>query len=88
MTKRILQFIAVALAGYIVYELVTRFVAERHAMRHRAHRQRQAARPIGQVGGAAMTGGGMGQAQSTLDRDGSSLSERVGRGVVPRQQPG
>ena len=83
MTKKVLQLIALALAGYVVYELVSRYMAERRLAEHRATARMPAS--LGHVGGAAMTGGTEGVSQQTLGPDGSSVTERVGRGVRRRQ---
>ena len=95
--KKILEAIALALAGYIVYELVARYLADKEATtateapRAAAPRVSPPARPapanLGTVRGAAMTGGGGGAEGHTAGTDGSNLSERVGRGVVRRNSP-
>ena len=88
--KKILEAIALALAGYIVYELVSRYLGEKEAAQQQAAAPaaRATSRPapanLGTVRGAAMTGGGGGAESHTAGTDGSNLSERVGRGVVRR----
>ena len=88
--KKLLEAVALALAGYIVYELVSRYLGEKEASQHPAARQwstapaRPAPANLGTVRGAAITGGGGGVTASTAGSDGSTLSERVGRGVVRR----
>ena len=86
--KKILEAIALALAGYIVYELVARYLAEKESGPPAAPSISPPARPapanLGTVRGAAMTGGGGGAQGHTAGSDGSNLSERVGRGVVRR----
>lgn len=77
MTRKILQLIALALAGYIVFELFTRWRAEKSF-------PQAPLRPIGRTRGAALTGPGEGAVQRSTGPDGSNVSERVGRGVVRR----
>ena len=93
--KKILEAVALALAGYIVYELVARYLAEKDAGQAAAQSYAPAVSPparpapanLGTVRGAAMTGGGGGAEGHTAGSDGSNLSERVGRGVVRRSSP-
>lgn len=80
--RNFLKLVALALAGYIIYELLSRYFAEREAA---AMTSVAPVRPLGHVPGAAITGGGAGQVQRTLGPDGSTTSERVGRGVVRRR---
>lgn len=79
MTKKILQLIAVALAGYVVYELFTRWSTGRGVYG-------EPAPAPGRPGGATFIGGGTGSVQRSTGFDGSSVTERVGRGVVRRGQ--
>jgi hypothetical protein len=78
--RNFLKLLAVALVGFAIWELVRRFWLE----------PEQALRPLpapmGPVHGAAMTAGGTGAVQRTLGADGSTTSERVGRGVVKRSK--
>ncbi len=77
--RNLLKLLSLALAGFIVYQLIRRYLAERAEYEGAAP-----PRPMGRVQGAAMTAGGSGAVQRTLGADGSSASERVGRGVVRR----
>lgn len=77
MTRKVLQLIALALAGYIVFELFTRWRADRAV-------GGKPVASIGRTGGAALTGPGEGAVQRSTGPDGSNVSERVGRGVVRR----
>ena len=82
-----------ALAGFVVYELIRRwFLQQQAGPTFGGVGQvpgRTTLEPIGSVPGAAMTGGGEGAVQPTLGHDGSTVTERVGRGVVRRNaQPG
>ena len=79
MTKKILQLIALALAGYIVFELYARWRSGQDEMPGLPE-----VRPMGRTGGAALTGRGEGAVALTAGSGGSSVSERVGRGVVRR----
>ena len=90
--KKILEAIALALAGYIVYELVRRYLGEKESpaaggpMPTSVGVGRPAPANLGSVRGAAMTGGGGGAVGHTAGTDGSNLSERVGRGVVHKNR--
>lgn len=77
MTRKVLHLMALALAGYIVFELFTRWRSEK-SIGH------EPIRSIGRTGGAALTGPGEGAVQRSTGSDGSNVSERVGRGVVRR----
>jgi hypothetical protein len=77
--RNFLKLLAVAVVGFAIWELVRRFWLETEEMG-----RSQAPRPMGTVPGAAMTAGGTGAVQRTLNADGSTSSERVGRGVVRR----
>ena len=89
--RRVLQVLALAVAGFVVFELIRRWLAEgQPATVDRARRGlRSMPEPVGNVPGAAMTAGGEGATQRTLGADGSTVTERVGRGVVRRthEQP-
>ena len=77
--RNFLKLLAVALVGLAVWELVRRFWIE-----HEQVARKPLPEPMGSVPGAAMTAGGTGAVQRTLGSDGSTTSERVGRGVVRR----
>ena len=66
-----------ALVGFGVYELVRRWLLKEEELA-------SPLRQIGPVKGAAMTAGGHGEVQRTLESDGGRVSHRVGRGVVRR----
>jgi hypothetical protein len=72
-------FVAVmsAIVGFGVYELVRRWLLEEQELA-------ASLRQIGPVKGAALTAGGHGAVQKTLESDGGRVSHRVGRGVVRR----
>ena len=75
--SKIIILIVTALVGFGVYELMRRWLLE----------EQELAAPLRQIGpvrGAAMTAGGHGTVQRTLETDGSRVSHRVGRGVVRR----
>ena len=77
--RNFLKLLAVALIGFAIWELVRRFWLEQEEVARRPLPE-----PMGSVPGAAMTAGGAGAVQRTLGSDGSTTSERVGRGVVRR----
>ena len=76
MSKLIIAIIS-ALVGFGVYELVRRWLLEEQELS-------APLRQIGPIKGAAMTAGGHGEVQRTLESDGGRISHRVGRGVVRR----
>jgi len=78
--RNLLKLLAVMLVGYVAYELIRRYFLGREAAVSRV----PLPEPMGTVHGAAMTAGGTGRSVRTLGPDGSSSSERVGRGVVRR----
>ena len=78
--RRVLQVLVIAIIGYAIYELIRRWTAQQEAVMG----ARAAVEPLGHVRGAAITGGGEGAPQRTLGPDGSTVTERVGRGVVRR----
>ena len=77
--RNFLKLLAVALIGFAIWEMVRRLWLEQEEIPRRPLPE-----PMGSVPGAAMTAGGTGAVQRTLGTDGSTTSERVGRGVVRR----
>lgn len=76
--RKFLMLLGVAVLGVAVFEVVRRYLLSQEADGGAMPE------PLGRVPGAAMTAGGEGAVQRTLGADGSSTSERVGRGVVRR----
>ncbi len=81
--NRTLQLLAAAVLTYVGYEAVAAYFRHRQTTAGPAGAEPTGApvRPLGTVGGAAMTGGGTGVSVSSGRDDTLPNATRVGRGV-------
>ena len=77
---RLLKLIALALLGYVIYELYLGMSEGGHG--DGGDRRRPGQQRRGRAGGERLTGAGRGMKTQVEDRSGESRSQTVGRGVT------
>ena len=86
---RLIKLAIYAVAGYALYQFYLGMTEQGGQFAgsfggQQGGNQDQGDQNFGDVGGARMTGGGEGMQMQTEEPSGLSVSNRVGRGVIPR----